>query len=163
MLDEVPANYVAEAEFVKTNSDRDTAKVFNYLNDNDPFGNLLDEFLTGIVTDQGGSGFAKLFNKAKSINPKANPVQESFINALGYRLLGRNKTKEAIEIFKFNVEAYPKSGNTYDSPAETYLGIGEKQLALRFYKKALEVEPNYANARVAAETVKKLETDLKLN
>jgi tetratricopeptide (TPR) repeat protein len=159
MLDEVPASYAKEEEFVKANFERDTAKVFDFLKDNDPFDSLLGESVMNIVTEPGA--FAKFFNKVKAVNPESKFVKESFINDLGYRLLGRNKTKEAIEIFKFNIEAYPKSGNTYDSLAETYLGIGEKELALKFYKKALEVEPNYPNAKVAAETVKKLEADSK--
>jgi hypothetical protein len=47
--------------------------------------------------------------------------------------------------------------------AETYLGIGEKELALKFYKKELEVNPNYPNAKAATEVVRKLETELKPN
>lgn len=91
----------------------------------------------------------------------ANRLNERQMNALGYALLERKRTAEAIEIFKLNIADFPNSGNTYDSLAETYLGIGEKELALKFYKKALEVEPNYPNAKGAAETVKKLEADLK--
>jgi tetratricopeptide (TPR) repeat protein len=161
MLDEVPANYAKEEQFVKTNFARDPMQILNYLNENDPFNNLLNESLASLVAEQGAGGFAKIFDKLKLVNPKSNLIQEEFINTLGYRLLGQNKTKEAIEIFKFNIEAYPKSGNTYDSLAETYLGIGEKKLAFEFYKKALEIEPNYPNAKVAGEVLKKLEAELK--
>jgi Tfp pilus assembly protein PilF len=45
--------------------------------------------------------------------------------------------------------------------AEAYLGIGDKKLARKFYKKALDVDSNYPNAKAAAETVKKLEEELK--
>jgi hypothetical protein len=88
-------------------------------------------------------------------------LNEAQMNQLGYSLLGKKKTAEAIEIFKLNIKDYPKSGNTYDSLAETYLGTGEKKLALEFYKKALEAEPNYPNAAAAREAVKKLEEELK--
>jgi tetratricopeptide (TPR) repeat protein len=161
MLDEVPADYVREEQFVKANFARDPAQIFNYLSENDPFNNLLNEATANLVVEQGAGEFRKIFDKAKLVNQKSNPIQEEFINNLGYSLLGRNKTKEAIEIFKFNVEAYPKSGNTYDSLAETYLATGEKKLAFEFYKKALEVEPNYPNAKAAAEVLKKLEAELK--
>jgi hypothetical protein len=161
MLDEVPAAYAREEQFVKTNFASDTARVLNYLGENDPFNNLLNEAVANLVAERGAGEFAKIFAKAKSINPGSNLVQEDFINALGYRLLGRNKPREAIEIFRFNTEAFPKSGNTYDSLAEAYLGTGEKKLAAAFYKKALEVEPNYPNAKTATEIVKKLEAELK--
>ncbi|HEX8734168.1 MAG TPA: amidohydrolase family protein [Pyrinomonadaceae bacterium] len=161
MLDEVSADYVKEEQFVKANFARDPAQIFNYLSENDPFNNLLNESTANLVVEQGAGEFRKVFEQAKSVNQKSNPIQEEFINNLGYRLLGRNKTREAIEIFKLNVEAYPKSGNTYDSLAETYLATGEKKLAFEFYKKALEVEPNYPNAKVAAEILKKLEAELK--
>lgn len=161
MLDEVPAAYALEEQFVKDNFERDTAKIFNYLSENDPFNNLFNEAVTNLVAEQGAGEFVKIFNRTKAINPQSALVQEDFINSLGYRLLGRNKPKEAIEIFKFNIEAYPKSGNTYDSLAETYLATGEKKLAIEFYKKALLVEPNYPNAKAAAEILKKLEADSK--
>ncbi|HYP51439.1 MAG TPA: serine hydrolase, partial [Pyrinomonadaceae bacterium] len=93
----------------------------------------------------------------------AKRLNEAQINALGYALLERKRTAEAIEIFKLNIADFPNSANTYDSLAETYLGNGEKELALKFYKKALEVNPNYPNAKAAAETVKKLEADSKPN
>src|ERR1051325_6326488 len=40
---------------------------------------------------------------------------EGELNRLGYQLLQSGKSKEAIEIFKLNVEAYPQAFNTYDS------------------------------------------------
>jgi len=101
-----------------------------------------------------------LEERTKDDAKRLNEVQ---INALGYALLERKRTAEAIEIFKLNIADFPHSANTYDSLAETYLGIGEKELALKFYKKALEVNPNYPNAKAAAETVKKLEAESKAN
>lgn len=93
----------------------------------------------------------------------AKRLNEVQVNRLGYALLSRKKTAEAIEIFKLNIKDYPKSANTYDSLAETYLEVGEKKLALEFYKKALEVDSNYPNAAAAREVIKKLEEDSKSN
>ena len=88
-------------------------------------------------------------------------MNEAQVNRLGYALLSRKKTAEAIEIFKLNIKDYPKSANTYDSLAESYLETGEKKLALEFYKKALEVDSNYPNAAAAREVIKKLEVELR--
>lgn len=72
---------------------------------------------------------------------------EDQLNILGYQLLNRNMIKEAIEIFKLNVEAYPESGNVYDSLAEAYVKEGNKDQAIKFYLKSLEKDPSNENAR----------------
>ena len=67
------------------------------------------------------------------------------MNQAGYFLLGEGLATEAIQIFRLNVEAYPESGNVYDSLAEAYMEAGEKDLAIDNYEKALEIEPDNAN------------------
>ena len=79
---------------------------------------------------------------------------EAELNQLGYQLLRSGKAREAIEIFKLNVEAYPQAFNTYDSLAEAYMTINERDLAKLNYKTSLELNPNNTNA---AEILKRLE------
>jgi len=79
---------------------------------------------------------------------------ERILNNLGYELLGKKRFDEAIEILKLNVESYPKSSNAYDSLGEAYMMSGNKELAIRNYEKALELNP--ANAG-ALEALKKLQ------
>jgi tetratricopeptide (TPR) repeat protein len=80
-------------------------------------------------------------------------VSESQLNALGYRLLSMKKVREAIEIFKLNVEAYQQSANVYDSLGEAYMMNGDKDLAIRNYERAVELNPQNTNA---IEMLKKL-------
>jgi tetratricopeptide (TPR) repeat protein len=82
--------------------------------------------------------------------------EENEFNALGYRLMGAGEMKEAIEIFKLNVELYPKSANAYDSLGEAYMKGGDKQKAIKNYKKSLELNPKNTNAK---EMLKKLEEE----
>lgn len=156
MLEDVPAAYAREEQFVKAGLAGNSEKVFEYLSYNDPFESVLPVAAGSVVVEQGIEKFRSMFDATRKQNPNSPLVQEAFINGLGYYVLGQKHVKEAIEIFKLNVEAYPKSGNTYDSLAETYMNNGEKQLALELYKKALEVEPHYGNAEAAAEFIKKL-------
>ena len=79
---------------------------------------------------------------------------EPELNRLGYQLLRSGKAREAIEIFKLNVEAYPRAFNTYDSLAEAYMTINERELAIQNFKKSLELDPNNTNA---ADNLKRLE------
>jgi predicted alpha/beta superfamily hydrolase/TolA-binding protein len=96
---------------------------------------------------------------AKYREIKADPenklyFEESEFNALGYRLMGKGKIKEAIEVFKLNVELHPDSANVYDSLGEAYMNSGDTKSAIKNYKKSLEINPENDNAK---EMLKKLE------
>ncbi|MDH5386256.1 MAG: tetratricopeptide repeat protein, partial [Candidatus Aminicenantes bacterium] len=80
--------------------------------------------------------------------------EESEFNAMGYRLMGKGKIKEAIEVFKLNVELHPDSANVYDSLGEAYMNSGDNKNAIKNYKKSLELNPDNDNAK---EMLKKLE------
>ena len=86
------------------------------------------------------------YKKIKREQPNADAVAEERINTVGYGLLQRQKIKEAIAIFKANVEMYPQSANTYDSLAEAYMANGDKEQAILNYKKSLELNPKNDNA-----------------
>jgi tetratricopeptide (TPR) repeat protein len=46
-----------------------------------------------------------------------------------------------------NVELFPKSWNVYDSLAEAYAVKGEKGLAIQYYERSLELNPDNQNAK----------------
>jgi CubicO group peptidase (beta-lactamase class C family) len=68
-------------------------------------------------------------------------LSEQQINSLGYEYLQEAKLREAIEVFKLNVEAFPQSSNVYDSLGEAYAAAGEKELAIKNYEKSVELNP----------------------
>jgi CubicO group peptidase (beta-lactamase class C family) len=80
-------------------------------------------------------------------------ISESQINSMGYALLRMKKIDDAIEIFKQNTADFPDSANTWDSLAEAYMTKGEKELAIKYYKKSLELDPKNNGA---IEQLKKL-------
>ncbi len=94
------------------------------------------------------------YRKIKSEKPQNAVVDEGRLNGLGYNLMRQGKLREAIAIFKLNVEFYPKSFNVYDSLGEAYATSGEKELAIANYKKSLELNPRNAGGATA---LKKLE------
>jgi CubicO group peptidase (beta-lactamase class C family) len=93
------------------------------------------------------------YRKAKQKDP-ARALNESQVNRLGYQLIQAQKVKEAIEVFKLNVEEHPDSFNVYDSLGEAYMINGDKELAIKSYRKSVELNPNNANG---IEALKKLE------
>ena len=66
----------------------------------------------------------------RATQPTAYDFSEDEFIRLGYRLIAMKKFKDAIEIFKLGVEAYPRSYNTWDSLAEAYMDNGDKELAI---------------------------------
>jgi CubicO group peptidase (beta-lactamase class C family) len=94
------------------------------------------------------------YREERRQHPDTFKANEGRINSLGYVYLRGKKNKEAIEIFKLNVELFPASSNVYDSLGEAYMENGDKDLAIWNYKKALELNPDSTNA---VEMLKKLE------
>jgi CubicO group peptidase (beta-lactamase class C family) len=97
----------------------------------------------------------KQYRDLKAKDATAYDFGEGELNMLGYQLLGTQKTREAIEVFKLNVEAYPQGANTYDSLAEAYMVNGDKALAIENYKKSLQLNPQNAGAK---DKIKQLES-----
>jgi sugar lactone lactonase YvrE len=68
------------------------------------------------------------------------------VNVLGYTFLQQGKVQEAIRIFTLNTEAYPNAFNPWDSLAEAYKAAGDRENAIRYYRKSLELNPANTNA-----------------
>ena len=103
------------------------------------------EFWT-LANESGGvEKAAQFFHDARKRDPAAFIFPEFPVNLLGYVRLQAGDTKDAIELFKLNTEAYPASANTQDSLSDGYLAAGEKNLALAAEEKCLELLPGDAN------------------
>lgn len=116
----------------------------------------ISEVMLKTVTEKDISSAIQHYRELKAAQLDAYDFREEQLNSLGYQLLKMEKIKEAIAIFKLNVEVYPQSGNVYDSLGEAYMVSGDKELAIKNYKKSLELDPKNTNA---VEMLKKLKTE----
>ena len=82
------------------------------------------------------------------------PLEERSVNSLGYQLMRMQKLDEAIAVFKLNVQDYPGSWNVYDSLAEAYMKNGDDELAIEYYGKSLELNPDNDNGRQMLEKLR---------
>jgi len=96
----------------------------------------------------------KQYRDLKATQQDAYDFGEQQLNGVGYRLLQTKRVKDAIEVFKLNVEVFPQGFNAYDSLGEAYMANGDKSLAIQNYKKSLELNPKNTSA---VEMLKKLE------
>ncbi|OFY68088.1 MAG: hypothetical protein A2V64_08665 [Bacteroidetes bacterium RBG_13_43_22] len=72
---------------------------------------------------------------------------ENMLHQLGHSLLKEDRMDDAIKVFLKNVMEYPDSFMANDALAETYLKTGESNLALKYFKKAVKLNPDYEYGR----------------
>jgi CubicO group peptidase (beta-lactamase class C family) len=109
----------------------------------------VSETLSATVFKSGAEAAVRQYRDIKARSAAEYDLSENELNSLGYQLIAAGKPKEAIEIFKLNVEMFPASSNPRDSLGEAYAIAGEKALAIENYKKAVELDPKNANAAAA--------------
>ena len=113
------------------------------------------EFMTAAIAKVGLADAIKQYRDLKAQKAAEYNFSESELNDVGYQLMRTGKLKDAIEIFKLNVETHPTESNPYDSLGEAYAEAGDKDLALKNYRKALELNPKSTSAAAA---IKRLES-----
>lgn len=74
-------------------------------------------------------------------------VDEAEFNALGYRLLQRQKTGEAQAVFEMNTVAFPGSWNAWDSLGESLMIGDQSERAEQCYEKSLALNPASPSGR----------------
>lgn len=77
---------------------------------------------------------------------------ETVLNTLGYSYIGSN-VQAAMALFKLNMSLFPESSNVYDSYAEALLKNNEKDKAIEYYIKSVELNPGNTSG---LEALKKL-------
>ena len=98
----------------------------------------VEQFWKALRSQPGGVQKARaIYEATKKTDPKLVLFPEAELNQYGYQLLQDGDTKNAIDVFQLNVDAYPKSANTYDSLSDAYLAAGNRAEALKLAEKAL--------------------------
>jgi len=58
-----------------------------------------------------------------------------------------------VAVLAFNARRFPASPNVYDSLGEAELAAGDREAAIREYRKVLELDPKNANAKKVLERI----------
>ena len=107
-------------------------------------GSIVDVLLE-TLTKENVQAAIKQYHSLKKNHSDSYNFDETELNIVGYRILNMGRVKDAIEIFKLNVEVYPDAFNPYDSLGEAYMADGRKELAIRNYKQSVELNPDNEN------------------
>ncbi|TSA26909.1 MAG: tetratricopeptide repeat protein [Bacteroidetes bacterium] len=100
-----------------------------------------------VIEEEGIERGIRRYEEMRAENRGEYIFSEQLMNGLGYRLLNHDRVPEAIEVFKLNATEYPGSFNVYDSLGEAYMKNGDKELAIKNYKKSLELNPENENGK----------------
>lgn len=76
------------------------------------------------------------------------------LNRVGYVFLKDDLVDKAIEVFTLNTKLFADDPNVWDSLGEAYLKKGNKNEALKNYKKALEIDPSFASSKKMIQEIK---------
>ncbi len=99
--------------------------------------------LSSVLTNSGLD--AMLAEYRRLVTNKDFYFTEAEFNSWGYALLAEKKYDLAITVFKIVVELYPQSWNAYDSLGEAYAAAGNKKLAVQYYEKSVQLNPQNQN------------------
>jgi tetratricopeptide (TPR) repeat protein len=78
-------------------------------------------------------------------------ITQETLNSAGYFLEHRKKYDDAIAIFDRTLELHPDSVYAYNNLGNTYSDLGKTELAIKNYRKALELDPTRSDTKAALE------------
>lgn len=108
---------------------------------------IISDYQKQLATMTGEQVIALLKDLNVKYPEKYDVSSEKGINEVGYALMNNKRVDAAIELFKYNVELHPNSGNAYDSLGEAYYNKGDKANALNNYKRSLQLDPTNVTAK----------------
>jgi dienelactone hydrolase len=122
-------NNLITLKAIQSEKDEFTFQDFNDLASNRNYENLL-----------------QLYDSTANMHPSFE-IPEGNLNTLGLQLVfNPSKSLQGIKVFLLATKLYPNSANLFDSLAEGYLFVGNKEKAIESFKKSLELNSQNQNA-----------------
>ena len=108
--------------------------------------------IADVVTDSATSGGAAGLAKFKELRTRYYGGQqydfsENALLGIAQRAMTAKNPDDAIAYLQTNLEYYPKSARTYQAMAQARNAKGDKQAAIKDLEKAVELDPQNAQAR----------------
>jgi len=117
---------------------------------------LIGEFLYNTFSEKGNSYVKENFDEI--LKGGGYQVRSPFLlNMVGYNLLFDSHIDMAIIVFENNIKLFPEDANIHDSLGEAYMMTGDFESSRKMYNKALELDPDFANAKTMLQKLDELE------
>jgi retinol-binding protein 3 len=95
-----------------------------------------------------------LIDSVFEIGLKVELIDEFFVQVLAYDYWSEEHQKILISILNKNITIFPKSPSAHDMLAWAHMDYGDKDQAIKYFKKVLQLDPDNS---LAPEMIKKLE------
>ena len=112
----------------------------------------IGDVLLKTIEEQNVDAAIKQYHELKTAQPTTYDFGENALDDLAERLEEMKKSKEALRILELNTQENPSS-YAYDSLGEACAEAGDKECAIKSFKKSLQISPDDTNA---AERLKKV-------
>lgn len=96
-----------------------------------------------VATARGTQTALQKYSELKNRSPKE--LDEDTLIQIAYGLLSAGKVDDAIQVFKLEVQDYPKYWNAYDSLGEAYMDAKQNDLAIQNYERSIALKPDNQN------------------
>jgi CubicO group peptidase (beta-lactamase class C family) len=111
------------------------------------------ETLTNTYEAEGIEAAVALYHDLKVAQPP-EAFHENLLNSMGYQLLRSDRVEDAIAVFRLNIEEYPDAWNPYDSMGEAYMVAGQLELAIEYYERSIQLNPENVGGRAMLERIR---------
>lgn len=81
------------------------------------------------------------------------------LNTLAYGLMNEGRVEDALKMFQLNAKRHPDDPNVHDSLGEGYMMAGNKEAAIKSFKKSLSMDPPEGVKANSLKCLKKLGVD----
>ena len=117
---------------------------------------FIKDTLYQIIKQKDIASAVNRFNELKDKHPDDYDFSKDQLNWLGVELRDTGMFDESIAIYKWIIELYPDWWNAYNGIADVYRMKGDKVLAIKYYAKSLEMNPETWYANEISEMLKRL-------
>ncbi|MEO8150377.1 MAG: hypothetical protein ABI723_22280 [Bacteroidia bacterium] len=100
-----------------------------------------------------------------AVDYKNNPLHryvaerlEADINQEGYNQIQKGKHETANGLFEINIKLFPESANAFDSYAESFMNMGKKDEAMKYYEMAIAKDKEGAVADNSKKQIEKIKS-----
>ncbi len=107
----------------------------------------MDPEFENALRSEGASGAAAFYQSRRAQDSMVVLFTESQLNRQGYACLNRGDVRDALLLFRLNIDAYPGSFNVYDSYGEALLAGHQYEEAARNFRRSIELNPHNENGK----------------
>jgi hypothetical protein len=106
-------------------------------------GAFATDIVEELVKKDGVDTGMRKYDELKDIENSGYLFSDQVLHQIGHRLLAAGKIDEAVTVFTKNAEEYPDSFMAIDAAAEAFLKKGDKARALKYFRAAVKLNPQY--------------------